>query len=204
MAFTRPQLEQYAEEQKDRFEQLLKDFVEIPSVSADPEHKADLERCAELGLATVRAFGGRADIHRVPDGASGRARLVRVGQGPADRDRLQPPRRRAGLEEDRALADGALHVHAEGRHVLRPGHDRRQGARALGALRSPRRDRGRRAGEHQGALGARGGGRLTQLRRRRCGRSAPPPLPTRWSSPTPCGCREARPALSAGCADCSR
>jgi acetylornithine deacetylase/succinyl-diaminopimelate desuccinylase-like protein len=38
-------------------------------VSADPEHKVDLERCAELGLATARAFGGRADIHRVPDGA---------------------------------------------------------------------------------------------------------------------------------------
>jgi acetylornithine deacetylase/succinyl-diaminopimelate desuccinylase-like protein len=69
MAFTRPQLAQYAAKQKDRFEQLLKDFVEIPSVSADPEHKADLERCAELGLATVRAFGGRAEIHRVPGGA---------------------------------------------------------------------------------------------------------------------------------------
>ena len=37
-------------------------------MSADPDRKADLERCAELGLATVRAFGGRADIHRVPDG----------------------------------------------------------------------------------------------------------------------------------------
>jgi acetylornithine deacetylase/succinyl-diaminopimelate desuccinylase-like protein len=68
MALTRPQLEQYAAKQKDRFEQLLKEFVEIPSVSADPNRKADLERCAELGLATVRAFGGRADIHRVPDG----------------------------------------------------------------------------------------------------------------------------------------
>lgn len=68
MAFTRPELEQYAATQKDRFEQLLKDFVEIPSVSADPDRTADLERCAELGLATVRAFGGRAEIHRIPDG----------------------------------------------------------------------------------------------------------------------------------------
>jgi len=68
MAFTRPELEQYAAKHRDRFEQLLQEFVEIPSVSADPDHQADLERCAELGLATVRAFGGKADIHRVPDG----------------------------------------------------------------------------------------------------------------------------------------
>jgi acetylornithine deacetylase/succinyl-diaminopimelate desuccinylase-like protein len=68
MAMARPQLEQFADKERPRFEQLLKDFVEIPSVSADPDRKADLERCAELGLATVRAFGGRAEIHRVPDG----------------------------------------------------------------------------------------------------------------------------------------
>ena len=65
---TRSQLEQFADKERRRFEQLLKDLVEIPSVSADPDRKADLELCAELGLATVRAFGGRAEIHRVPDG----------------------------------------------------------------------------------------------------------------------------------------
>ena len=105
MAMTRPQLEQFADKERRRFEQLLKDFVEIPSVSADPDRKPDLERCAELGLATVRAFGGRAEIHRVPDGPPGGAGLVRDRQGPADRDRLQPPRRRPGLDGDRALED---------------------------------------------------------------------------------------------------
>lgn len=68
MAFTRSELQQYATKARGHFEQLLKDFVEIPSVSADPDRKGDLERCAELGLATIRAFGGRADIHRIPDG----------------------------------------------------------------------------------------------------------------------------------------
>jgi acetylornithine deacetylase/succinyl-diaminopimelate desuccinylase-like protein len=68
MAFTQSHLQQYAAKSRVQFEQLLKEFVEIPSVSADPGHKGDLERCAELGLATVRAFGGKADIHRVPDG----------------------------------------------------------------------------------------------------------------------------------------
>ena len=68
MALTRPELEQFAKKERGNFERLLKEFVEIPSVSADPDRKADLERCAELGLETVRAMGGRAEIHRVPDG----------------------------------------------------------------------------------------------------------------------------------------
>jgi acetylornithine deacetylase/succinyl-diaminopimelate desuccinylase-like protein len=47
---------------------MLKDFVEVPSISADPDRKADVERCAELGAATIRSFGGQAEIHRVPGG----------------------------------------------------------------------------------------------------------------------------------------
>jgi acetylornithine deacetylase/succinyl-diaminopimelate desuccinylase-like protein len=65
MAFTRPELEQYAAKNRGAFEQLLKEFVEIPSVSADPAHRGDLERAAELGAATIRSFGGQADIHRI-------------------------------------------------------------------------------------------------------------------------------------------
>ena len=68
MAFTRPELEQFAAKERDRFEETLKDFVEVPSISADPERKADVEQCAELGAATIRAFGGRAELHRVPGG----------------------------------------------------------------------------------------------------------------------------------------
>ena len=68
MAFTRPELEHYAARERDRFEEMLKDFVEVPSISADPGHRADVEQCAELGAATIRAFGGRAELHRVPGG----------------------------------------------------------------------------------------------------------------------------------------
>ncbi len=68
MALTRATLEAYATTSKDRFEQLLKEFVEIPSVSADPDRKRDLERCAELAVETVRSFGGKADVYRVPGG----------------------------------------------------------------------------------------------------------------------------------------
>lgn len=68
MAFTRPELQQFAATERDRFEDMLKDFVEVPSISADPDRKADVERCAELGAATIRSFGGQAEIHRVPGG----------------------------------------------------------------------------------------------------------------------------------------
>ena len=63
--FTRPELQRYATTNRKRFERLLKEFVEIPSVSAEPDRKKDLERCAELGAATIRDFGGRAEIHSV-------------------------------------------------------------------------------------------------------------------------------------------
>lgn len=68
MAFTRRVLEQYATQQRDRFEQLLEAFVEIPTVSADPARKQDIERCATLAVETIRGYGGKAEIHRIPDG----------------------------------------------------------------------------------------------------------------------------------------
>jgi acetylornithine deacetylase/succinyl-diaminopimelate desuccinylase-like protein len=50
------------------FEDLLRAFVEVPSVSAEPERKKDIERMAELGAATIRRFGGQADLHRAAGG----------------------------------------------------------------------------------------------------------------------------------------
>jgi acetylornithine deacetylase/succinyl-diaminopimelate desuccinylase-like protein len=68
MPFTRPALERIAARERDRFEETLKDFVQIPSVSADPARRRDVEQVAELGAATIRAFGGRAELLRVPGG----------------------------------------------------------------------------------------------------------------------------------------
>jgi acetylornithine deacetylase/succinyl-diaminopimelate desuccinylase-like protein len=68
MTFTRPALERIATRERDRFEETLKDFVEVPSVSADPARRRDVEQVAELGAATIRAFGGRAELFRVPGG----------------------------------------------------------------------------------------------------------------------------------------
>jgi acetylornithine deacetylase/succinyl-diaminopimelate desuccinylase-like protein len=47
-----------------QFESLLKQFVEIPSVSADPSRKGDIERCADLAASTIEQFGGQAKVHR--------------------------------------------------------------------------------------------------------------------------------------------
>jgi acetylornithine deacetylase/succinyl-diaminopimelate desuccinylase-like protein len=69
MTFTKAQLQQHAARERDRYEEMLKDFVEVRSISADPERTRDVEQVAELGAATIRAFGGRAELHRVPGGS---------------------------------------------------------------------------------------------------------------------------------------
>jgi acetylornithine deacetylase/succinyl-diaminopimelate desuccinylase-like protein len=69
MPLQRPELEAFARRERDSYEALLRDFVEVPSVSADPARKGDIERVAELAAATLRRFGGRAELHRAPGGA---------------------------------------------------------------------------------------------------------------------------------------
>lgn len=54
----------YAESRRSEFERLLKEFVDIPSVSAQPEHKADIAAAADLAVATIESFGGKADLIR--------------------------------------------------------------------------------------------------------------------------------------------
>jgi acetylornithine deacetylase/succinyl-diaminopimelate desuccinylase-like protein len=44
------------------FESTLQQFVEIPSVSAEPDRIGDIRRCAELAQAKIREFGGEATI----------------------------------------------------------------------------------------------------------------------------------------------
>jgi acetylornithine deacetylase/succinyl-diaminopimelate desuccinylase-like protein len=69
MPLERSHLEAFARRERDSYESLLKEFVEVPSVSADPGRKAEIERVAELAAATIRRFGGKAELHRVPGGA---------------------------------------------------------------------------------------------------------------------------------------
>lgn len=52
----------WAKSERDRFESTLQEFVEIPSISADPNRAADMRRCAERAAAKIREFGGEAKI----------------------------------------------------------------------------------------------------------------------------------------------
>lgn len=62
MDLNRKSLGQWADSERERFEAALEHLVEIPSVSADPEHAKDIRRCAEAAAGLIREHGGEADI----------------------------------------------------------------------------------------------------------------------------------------------
>jgi acetylornithine deacetylase/succinyl-diaminopimelate desuccinylase-like protein len=66
MAVDKSELSTFANRERDRFERTLKDFVEIPTVSADPTRQRDIRRCADLAAQTIRDFGGEPAIIETP------------------------------------------------------------------------------------------------------------------------------------------
>jgi acetylornithine deacetylase/succinyl-diaminopimelate desuccinylase-like protein len=52
----------WATSERARFEETLKQFVEIPSVSSEPARKGDMQRCADAAAQLIRDFGGEAKI----------------------------------------------------------------------------------------------------------------------------------------------
>jgi acetylornithine deacetylase/succinyl-diaminopimelate desuccinylase-like protein len=68
MTLEKSELEAFARRERGAFEDLLRRWVEVRSISADPDRKGDVERMAELGAETIRRYGGKADIHRVEGG----------------------------------------------------------------------------------------------------------------------------------------
>ena len=62
MSVDKKSLVAFANAERDRFESTLREFVEIPSVSADPDRVPDIRRCAERAAALIREFGGEASI----------------------------------------------------------------------------------------------------------------------------------------------
>jgi acetylornithine deacetylase/succinyl-diaminopimelate desuccinylase-like protein len=55
-------LDRYVEESRADFEAKLAAFVEIPTISMDPDRKADMKRGAELAAQYIRDAGGRAEV----------------------------------------------------------------------------------------------------------------------------------------------
>jgi acetylornithine deacetylase/succinyl-diaminopimelate desuccinylase-like protein len=62
MKLDKKSLSDFAKDQRTEFESALKDFVEIPSVSSEPERLPDIKRMAELAAKTIAGFGGEASI----------------------------------------------------------------------------------------------------------------------------------------------
>ncbi len=52
----------FANRERDRFERTLKEFIEIPTVSSEPERQPDIRRGANLAARCIREFGGEAKI----------------------------------------------------------------------------------------------------------------------------------------------
>ena len=66
MSVDKKSLLAFANAERDRFESALREFVEIPSVSADPERQPDIRRCAERAanidwITSVLPITGPAD-----------------------------------------------------------------------------------------------------------------------------------------------
>ena len=56
------ELSTFVADSRSKFEQYLKELVDIPSVSADPAHKNDMLRCGERAAALIREMGGSSEV----------------------------------------------------------------------------------------------------------------------------------------------
>ncbi len=54
-------IDAYIRDSRQEFEDKLAELVETPSVSSDPEHKGDIEKCGELAAQYLRAMGAQAE-----------------------------------------------------------------------------------------------------------------------------------------------
>ncbi|HJW94536.1 MAG TPA: M20/M25/M40 family metallo-hydrolase [Thermoanaerobaculia bacterium] len=62
MKLDKKSLSEFARSERERYESTLQQFVEIPSVSAEPERAADIRRMADTAAQLLRDLGGEADI----------------------------------------------------------------------------------------------------------------------------------------------
>src|SRR5436190_8766345 len=60
----RAELISFAKNHRAEYEDLLRRFVETPSVSVDPAHLPDIQKAADLAVETIQKFGGTAKLYR--------------------------------------------------------------------------------------------------------------------------------------------
>jgi acetylornithine deacetylase/succinyl-diaminopimelate desuccinylase-like protein len=59
-------IDQYINAVQPEFEEKLREWVEIPTISAAPEHKRDIERCADAAVQYLRSLGADAEAISTP------------------------------------------------------------------------------------------------------------------------------------------
>src|SRR5438105_1005616 len=61
-ALSKETLKTYARTSREQFESLLKEFVELPTVSVDPTKGHTIREAAKVACATIRQFGGEPEV----------------------------------------------------------------------------------------------------------------------------------------------
>src|SRR5918994_3188886 len=64
----RDQLFSFAKNHRQEYEDLLKRFVETPTVSVDPAHAPDIKAGLDLTVDTLRKYGGTVDVYKIEKG----------------------------------------------------------------------------------------------------------------------------------------
>ena len=65
---TRENLLSFANDHREEYEELLRRFVETPTVSVDPNHLGDIKKGVELTVETLEKFGGKAQVFKADKG----------------------------------------------------------------------------------------------------------------------------------------
>src|SRR5258708_15117869 len=61
--FSKDSVSRYAGASREKFERTLREIVEIPTVSVEPQHKEDMARGARFAAQLLESFGARARIY---------------------------------------------------------------------------------------------------------------------------------------------
>jgi acetylornithine deacetylase/succinyl-diaminopimelate desuccinylase-like protein len=59
-------LDDYTRASREEFEWKLREWVEIPTISAELEHKPDIERCADVAVSYLKSLGAEAEAIATP------------------------------------------------------------------------------------------------------------------------------------------
>ena len=61
--FSKKELRDYAASQRGRFESVLQELVDIPTVSVEPDRKAEVHRGAEFAVSLLEEMGASAKLY---------------------------------------------------------------------------------------------------------------------------------------------